>query len=67
MSQVGVKDNGVFWMDWNEFTKGFSDVAVCFDQQKEGRRYTVNSQEAQMEHEAVKWGTLGHQKWQGLK
>eukprot|EP00434_Breviolum_minutum_P012067 symbB.v1.2.010639.t1/scaffold692.1/size172456/6 len=64
--KIGVKDNGVFWMDFGEFSNGFTDVATCFDEQNEGARYTDNSTAAIKEHQAIQWGTLGHQKWEGL-
>ena len=50
--KIGVKDNGVFWMDFSDFSKGFTDVAICFDQQNKGARYTDNSAEAIKEHQA---------------
>ena len=36
--KIGVKDNGVFWMEWEDYKHGFAEVAVCFDKQNEGRR-----------------------------
>ena len=50
--KIGVKDNGVFWMDFGEFSNGFTDVATCFDEQHEGTRYTDNSTAAIKEHQA---------------
>ena len=50
--KIGVKDNGVFWMDFGEFSNGFTDVATCFDEQNEGARYTDNSTAAIKEHQA---------------
>ncbi|CAJ1401257.1 unnamed protein product [Effrenium voratum] len=64
--KVGVKDNGVFWMEWTEFKHGFRDVGICFDKQSEGTRYTDNSKAAIKEHQGVKFGQVGYQKWEGL-
>ncbi|CAJ1389461.1 unnamed protein product [Effrenium voratum] len=64
--KVGVKDNGVFWMEWSDFKIGFRDVAVCFDQQK-GARYTDSSVGAVEEHRHVSFGIVGYQKWEGLR
>jgi len=64
--KIGFKDNGVFWMDFRDFSQGFTDVAICFDQQNKGARYTDDSAAAIKEHQAIQWGTLGHQKWEGL-
>ncbi|CAK9047069.1 Calpain-type cysteine protease DEK1 (Phytocalpain DEK1) (Protein DEFECTIVE KERNEL 1) (ZmDEK1) [Durusdinium trenchii] len=51
--KVGYNDNGVFWMDWEDFKQGFMEFTVNFDQQDKGRRYTDDSAEAQFEHKAV--------------
>ncbi|CAE7741489.1 SLC4A4 [Symbiodinium sp. CCMP2456] len=64
--KVGIKDNGVFWMPWDEFKGGFADIAVNFDKKDEGRRYTDESKEAAAEHQKVAWGQVGYQKWLGL-
>ncbi|CAJ1389462.1 unnamed protein product [Effrenium voratum] len=63
---VGIKDNGVFWMEWAEFKNGFQDVGVCFDKQNPGARYTDDSVAALREHHQVSWGIVGHQKWEGF-
>ena len=34
---VGYKDNGVFWMDWEDFKHGFAEITVCFDRQRGAR------------------------------
>lgn len=65
--KVGIKDNGVFWMDWDEYKQAFSDVAVNFSAEVGGARYTDLSPEAQKHHAAVAFGTVGHQAWTGLK
>ncbi|CAJ1421908.1 unnamed protein product [Effrenium voratum] len=65
--KVGIKDNGVFWMDWDEYKQGFSDIAVNFSAEKDGQRYTDSSPEATRHHQAVTWGVVGHQPWAGLK
>jgi len=65
--KVGVKDNGVFWMDWDEYKQGFSDIAVNFSAELGGKTYTDTSPEAHRVHEAVDFGTVGHQAWAGLK
>ncbi|CAK9073673.1 unnamed protein product [Durusdinium trenchii] len=36
--KIRVKDNGVFWMDFEDFKHGFSEIAVCFDKRDPGRR-----------------------------
>lgn len=64
--KVGIKDNGVFWMPWDEFKGGFADIAVNFDKKDEGRRYTDETKEAAAEHQKVAWGQVGCQKWLGL-
>ncbi|CAK9078051.1 Calpain-type cysteine protease ADL1 (Phytocalpain ADL1) (Protein ADAXIALIZED LEAF1) (Protein DEFECTIVE KERNEL 1) (OsDEK1) (Protein SHOOTLESS 3) [Durusdinium trenchii] len=64
--KVGVKDNGVFWMEWADFKKGFAELAVCFDNQQEGPRYTDQSEQAQEDHAHVSFGRTGHQRWEGL-
>jgi len=64
--KVGVKDNGVFWMEWEDFKKGFAEIAICFDKQDEGKRYTDTSAKAHAEHVKVEWGLTGPQKWEGL-
>ena len=46
---------GVFWMDFRDFSQGFTDVAICFDQQNKGARYTDDSAAAIKEHQA--WWT----------
>jgi len=65
--KIGVKDNGVFWMEWEDFKHGFAEVAICFDKQNEGRRYTDQSAQAQKEHQKVEMGPTGHQTWEGLR
>eukprot|EP00913_Durusdinium_trenchii_P013712 g12874.t1 len=75
--KVGIKDNGVFWMDARAALRGrpnrhrykqaFSDVAVNFSAEVGGARYTDLSPEAQKHHAAVAFGTVGHQAWTGLK
>mmetsp|Transcript_31453 Transcript_31453/g.55706 ORF Transcript_31453/g.55706 Transcript_31453/m.55706 type:complete len:477 (+) Transcript_31453:46-1476(+) len=49
--KVGIKDNGVFWMDWDEFKQGFAHVVVNFDNAHAGKRYKDESPEATSEHQ----------------
>ena len=39
-------------MDFRDFSQGFTDVAICFDQQNKGARYTDDSAAAIKEHQA---------------
>ena len=64
--KVGVKDNGVFWMDWDEFKHGFAHVVVNFDKTHAGKRYTDASPQATKEHQQVEFGPVGHQDWTGF-
>jgi len=65
--KIAVKDNGVFWMEFEDFKHGFAEVAICFDKQNEGARYTDTSAKAQAEHHKVEMGPTGHQVWEGLR
>lgn len=65
--KIGVKDNGVFWMEFQDYKHGFAEVAVCFDKQNKGRRYTDQSPQAQADHQKVEMGPTGHQTWEGLR
>mmetsp|Transcript_44735 Transcript_44735/g.104230 ORF Transcript_44735/g.104230 Transcript_44735/m.104230 type:complete len:501 (-) Transcript_44735:90-1592(-) len=64
---IGVKDNGVFWMDWEDFKNGFAQIHINFDKQGEGQRYTVTTPDATQEHQQVVWGHVGYQKWEGIQ
>lgn len=65
--KIGVKDNGVFWMDFEDFKHGFSEIAVCFDKRDPGRRYKDTSAAAEKEHGGINMGPTGHQSWEGLR
>lgn len=40
-------------MEWEDYKHGFAEVAICFDKQDKGRRYTDTSAEAKKEHSSV--------------
>eukprot|EP00435_Cladocopium_sp_Y103_P019377 s726_g4.t1 len=49
----------------DDYKHGFAEVAVCFDKQNKGRRYTDQSPQAQADHQKVEMGPTGHQTWEG--
>jgi len=65
--KVGFKDNGCFWMEWEEFKKGFELIGVSFNAQDKGARYTDDSAAAINQHHDVDFGIIGYQKWEGQK
>jgi len=65
--KVGFKDDGAFWMDWDEFKRGFRDIGLSFNAENKGTRYTDDSAAAIQQHQNVEFGMLGYQKWDGLR
>lgn len=66
----GKNDNGVFWMEFEEFKKGFADVAInCHANFGEGwyqPRYTDDSPLAAAELAKGTFGKVGHDAWTGI-
>ena len=67
--KVGVKDNGVFWMEWEDYKHGFAEVAVCFDKQDKGRhrahsqRHVIIPACLWLRNERLSWQALhGHER-----
>ena len=54
-------------MEWEEFKKGFELIAISFNAQDKGARYTDDSAAALNQHHDVDFGIIGYQKWEGLK
>lgn len=65
--EVGIKDDGAFWMEWEDFKKGFENISACFNAQNKGARYTDDSAAAIHQHHNVEFGIIGYQKWDGPK
>lgn len=54
-----VEDDGAFWMEFDEFIRGFSYTTACFTENN-GVHYTEHS------GRPVAFGKIGYQKWDGL-
>lgn len=65
--KVGTKDDGAFWMDWEDFKEGFRDISVAFTAENKGARYTDDSAAAINQHHNVEFGMIGYQRWEGMR
>lgn len=65
--KVGTKDDGAFWMCWEDFKQGFRDISVAFTAENKGARYTDDSAAAINQHHNVEFGMIGYQKWEGMR